>query len=138
MKWQVSSFARNTTAPIYGSSRNSQEKYSFLRTPYKLSSMMHFIKLLLLATLLPLSILFAEDDQMIPVSDPNLLEGLSPLNWIRTKDGIHSSVGGASINVQFEGTKNVALRVDSSAIRVAKASRFPVIELAPRVRPRNG
>jgi hypothetical protein len=89
--------------------------------------MMHCIKLLLLATLLPLSILFAEDDQMIPVSDPNLLEGLSPLNWIRTKDGIHSSVGGAFINVQFEGTKNVVLRVDSSAIRVAKASRFPVI-----------
>lgn len=127
VKWLESNITRNRTAPNDGLSRNSQEKYSFPRTPYKLSSMMHFIKLLLLATLLPLSILFAEDDQMIPVSDPNLLEGLSPLNWIRTKDGIHSSVGGASINVQFEGTKNVALRVDSSAIRVAKASRFPVI-----------
>lgn len=88
---------------------------------------MRCIKNLLVATFLPLATLFAEDGQFIPVSEPNLLAGLSPLNWIHTKDGIHSSVGGASIKVQFEGTKNVALRVDSSAIRVAKASRFPVI-----------
>lgn len=85
------------------------------------------IKLLLLATLFPLATLRAEDDRLIEVSDPNLLAGLSPFNWIHTKDGIHSSVGGASLNLQFTGTKNVALRVDSSAIRVAKASRFPLI-----------
>lgn len=90
-------------------------------------SMIRSITFLLVATFLPVSSLLAEGDQWIPVIDPNLVAGLSPLNWIQTKGGIHSSVGGASINVQFDGTKNVALRVDSSAIRVAKASRFPVI-----------
>ena len=92
-----------------------------------LYTMMRLTKLLLLATFLPLSPLCAEDNQVITVSDPNLLAGLSPLNWIHTKDGIHSSIGGASMNLHFKGTKNVTLRVDTSAIRVAKPSRFPLI-----------
>jgi hypothetical protein len=88
--------------------------------------MMRFTKLLL-AAFLPLSALCAEDDHLITVNDPNLLAGLSPLNWIQTKDGIHSSVGGASMLLHFKGTKNVTLRVDPSLIRVAKPNRFPLI-----------
>ena len=50
---------------------------------------------------------------VIPVTNPNIIAGLSPYNWV-SKDGhISLSVCGASLILKFRGTTQVALRVDT-------------------------
>lgn len=63
----------------------------------------------------------------IPTSDINVVNGLSPYNWVR-KDGYICSAGsGLSLTVGFRGTRRVALKVDTSNLTTAVASRYPII-----------
>jgi len=62
----------------------------------------------------------------IPVSDINVVNGLSPLNWIVTGKYISSSSGGASLRIGFKNTHIVQLSVDTSVIKTP-ASRYPVL-----------
>jgi hypothetical protein len=63
----------------------------------------------------------------IPVSDANVANGLSPLNWVRKAGFICSSIGGASLKVGFTGTRRVILKVDPEVITTRVASRYPIL-----------
>lgn len=63
----------------------------------------------------------------VSVSDPAVVAGLSPSNWVVAADAIGTGVGGASLIVGFEGTRHVALKVDTSRIAVPDATRYPII-----------
>jgi acetyl esterase/lipase len=65
--------------------------------------------------------------QTISATDPQVLPGLSPLNWIRTADGVHSPVCGASFRFAFVDTKRVVLNVDTSHLSYPSPSRFPIV-----------
>lgn len=65
--------------------------------------------------------------RFIPATDPQFLAGLSPLNWIRTTNGVHSPVCGASLTLAFPGTKNVVLEVDTARLNYPSPSRFPIL-----------
>ncbi|MGN6545700.1 MAG: SGNH/GDSL hydrolase family protein [Aureliella sp.] len=67
---------------------------------------------------------FAAD---VPVTDANLVSGLSPYNWICKDDSISSTVCGASLSVAFEGTRTVAIKVDTSGAPFEAASRYPIL-----------
>ncbi|MES2658913.1 MAG: hypothetical protein V4689_09855 [Verrucomicrobiota bacterium] len=69
----------------------------------------------------------AGKSRIIASSDPQVLAGLSPLNWIRTVDGIHSSVCGASFKFKFANTGRVVLNVDTTRLHYSAPSRFPVL-----------
>jgi acetyl esterase/lipase len=64
---------------------------------------------------------------IISTSDPRVLAGLSPLNWIRTADAIHSPVCGASFKLSFADTKFAAIQVDTARLSYPSANRFPII-----------
>jgi len=66
---------------------------------------------------------------LIPVTDRNVMHGLSPFNWVCTDDYISSTVCGASMTVRCNGTRQVALRVDLGHIQKATtvATRYPII-----------
>ncbi|WP_052574005.1 alpha/beta hydrolase fold domain-containing protein [Haloferula sp. BvORR071] len=64
---------------------------------------------------------------IIPATDPQVLAGLSPLNWIRTNDGIHSPVCGASFKFAFLNTKKVVLKVDTTRLKYPSPARFPIL-----------
>lgn len=66
---------------------------------------------------------------MIPVTDRNVINGLSPYNWVCKDDYISTTVCGAALTVEFRSTRQVTLRVDSAHIRnaVKSAKRYPVI-----------
>jgi hypothetical protein len=64
---------------------------------------------------------------VIPVTDANLLNGLSPYNWVCKADSISSTVNGASVTVQFKGTKQVAVQVATDNLATKVAARFPII-----------
>jgi hypothetical protein len=71
----------------------------------------------------------AEEPAVIPVTDKNVADGLSPYNWV-SKDGfVSSTICGASVTVGFKGTRRVALMVDLEHIRAATqvATRYPII-----------
>ena len=63
----------------------------------------------------------------VPITDAHIQAGLSPYNWICTKDFISSSVCGASLSVGFKGTKQVAILVDSAMAARKDPLRIPVI-----------
>lgn len=65
--------------------------------------------------------------RIISSTDPKVLAGLSPLNWIRTSDGIHSPVCGASFKLAFADTKFVAIKVDTARLNYPSPTRFPII-----------
>lgn len=66
--------------------------------------------------------------KFIPATDPEVVKGLSPLNWIRTADGsIHSTVCGASIKLAFPATNEVALEVDTERLKYPAPARFPIL-----------
>lgn len=65
--------------------------------------------------------------RMIPANDPQVGRGFSPLNWIHTKDAIHSPVCGASFLLKFAGTKRVVLNVDSARLHYSAPARYPII-----------
>jgi hypothetical protein len=69
----------------------------------------------------------ASKSRIITGSDPQVLAGLSPLNWIRTRDGIHSSVCGASFKFKFANTGRVVLNVDTTRLHYSAPSRFPIL-----------
>jgi hypothetical protein len=64
---------------------------------------------------------------VIPVTDTNILNGLTLNDWVCETGFISSTVDGASVNVGFNGTQQVALQVDDSALAGAVASRYPII-----------
>ena len=47
--------------------------------------------------------------RLISITDPKVLAGLSPLNWIRSTDAVHSPVCGASFKLAFLDTQRVVL-----------------------------
>ncbi len=63
----------------------------------------------------------------VPVTDANVQAGLSPYNWICTKDFISSSVCGASLSVGFKGTERVAILIDSPMAARKDPLRIPVM-----------
>jgi hypothetical protein len=63
----------------------------------------------------------------IPVTDANVLNGISRYNWVCKPDYMGSTVNGASVTVGFKGTRRVALRVDTEHMKVMTPSHFPVI-----------
>ncbi len=63
----------------------------------------------------------------IPVTDANVLNGLSPYNWVCRNDYIGSAVNGASITVQFKGTQRVALQIDTAHSNGVAPKRLPII-----------
>ncbi len=71
--------------------------------------------------------LTGQAETMVPITDANVQAGLSPYNWICTKDFISSSVCGASLSVGFKGTKQVAILVDSAMAARKDPMRIPVI-----------
>ncbi len=64
---------------------------------------------------------------IIPVTDLNVRNGLSPYNWVCKNDSISSTVNGASISLKFEHTRRVVLHVATDHLATQVATRFPVI-----------
>jgi len=64
---------------------------------------------------------------VIPITDANVLEGLSLYNWVCKGDSISSTVNGASIKMKFKGTRQVALRVATDHLTTKVPARFPII-----------
>lgn len=65
--------------------------------------------------------------RMIPANDAKILAGLSPLNWIRTANAVHSPVCGASIRLAFMETKRVVLNLDTARLKYPSPDRFPIL-----------
>ncbi len=85
----------------------------------------------LFATLfaVPVSLLLtgAPAATVIPPSDTNFLNGLSPLNWVRNSAYVCTPVGGASLKIGFTGTRQVTLNVDTKHIKTSVAARYPIL-----------
>jgi len=64
---------------------------------------------------------------VIPVTDPNFLNSLTPNNWVTKADAVNSTVCGASFTVGFKSTQNVALQIDNVHLDGIVASRYPII-----------
>ena len=64
---------------------------------------------------------------IIPVTDTNLLAGLSPYNWVCRSAFIGSTVNGASLRLRCGGTRSVELQVSSSQLANAVPGRFPIL-----------
>ena len=64
---------------------------------------------------------------VIPVTDANVLNGLSPYNWVCKDDSISSSVNGASVTLRLKGTRQVALQVKCDHLTTRVPTRFPII-----------
>ncbi|MCW1915826.1 prolyl oligopeptidase family serine peptidase [Luteolibacter sp. GHJ8] len=69
----------------------------------------------------------AASSKVVAATDPQVLAGISPLNWIRTAEGIHSPVCGADFKLAFVGTKRVVLNVDTSRLNYPASARFPIL-----------
>lgn len=64
---------------------------------------------------------------VIPVTDNNVISGLSPYNWVCNENGISSTVVGASISLSFKRTQQVALQVDTRHMPPVVSARYPII-----------
>ncbi len=64
---------------------------------------------------------------IVHARDPEVLAGLSPLNWIRNTNGIATPVCGASFKLAFTNTKFVGVNVDTSLLNYSSPTRFPII-----------
>ncbi len=60
---------------------------------------------------------------VIPVTDTNLLNGLTLNNWVTQVGSVNSTVNGASFTLGFNGTQQVALQVDNGHLSSFVASR---------------
>lgn len=69
----------------------------------------------------------AAGSRTISADAPEVVAGLSPLNWIHSAGGIHSPVCGASFKLAFPDTKRVVLNVDTSKLNYPSPSRFPIL-----------
>ena len=67
---------------------------------------------------------------MIPASDANVRNGLSPYNWVCRDGYISSTVNAASLTLRFKGTRQVTLRVDMEHMKAMTPSHYPVIAWA--------
>lgn len=63
----------------------------------------------------------------IPVTDGNVMAGLSPYNWIGHDGVICGVVNGSSFTVGFKGTRRVALLVKTDHMTAKSPTRFPII-----------
>lgn len=63
----------------------------------------------------------------IPVTDAQVLRGLSPCNWVATADAISATANGASLTLAFKDTRQVSLKVATSHLSTRVASRYPII-----------
>jgi hypothetical protein len=66
-------------------------------------------------------------EAVIPVTDANVLNGLSPYNWVCKPDYIGSTVNSVSMIVRFKGTRRVALRVNMEHMKAMTPMHFPVV-----------
>jgi alpha-L-arabinofuranosidase/acetyl esterase/lipase len=64
---------------------------------------------------------------VIPITDKNVISGLSPYNWVCRDGFISSSVNGASLTVKFNGTSQVSIQVDTDHMIFESPLRFPII-----------
>jgi hypothetical protein len=64
---------------------------------------------------------------VVPVTDGNVLGGLSPYNWVCQPDSISSTINGASMLLKFKGTRQVSLRVATGHLTTKVPLRFPII-----------
>jgi lysophospholipase L1-like esterase len=64
---------------------------------------------------------------VIPVTDANVLKGLSPYNWVCREDSIIAAVNGASLSLRFKGTRQAALHVATDHMATRTPTRFPII-----------
>jgi hypothetical protein len=64
---------------------------------------------------------------VIPVTDANVLKGLSPYNWVCRADSISTTVNGASAALKFKGTRQVAMQVTTDNLTTKVPGRFPII-----------
>lgn len=64
---------------------------------------------------------------VIPVTDTNVLGGLTLNDWVCQTDAINSAVDGASLTLGFQGTQQVALQVDNAHLSALVAARYPII-----------
>jgi len=64
---------------------------------------------------------------VISVTDSNVLNGLTPNNWVCQAGAINSTVNGAACRVAFNGTQQVALQVDNGHLSSLVAARYPII-----------
>ncbi len=65
--------------------------------------------------------------KIISAIDPQVLSGLSPLNWIHTTNAVHSSVCGASLKLAFVDTKRVDINVDTARFHYSNPGRYPIV-----------
>ncbi|GAA5123395.1 SGNH/GDSL hydrolase family protein [Luteolibacter yonseiensis] len=63
----------------------------------------------------------------IRADDPQVLAGLSPLNWIKSAGAVHSPVCGASFKIAFLDTKQVILHIDAGSHSYPSPTRFPIL-----------
>jgi len=64
---------------------------------------------------------------LIPPTDTPVLCGLSPYNWVCHEKSISSSVNGASLTIEFKGTRQVSVLVDADRMTNLVPARFPII-----------
>ncbi|HOD82063.1 MAG: hypothetical protein BWX88_00767 [Planctomycetes bacterium ADurb.Bin126] len=64
---------------------------------------------------------------VIPVTDKDVQNGLSPWNWVCRDDYVTSAICGASLTVGFKGTRQVSLLVDVGHIKKLAPTRYPII-----------
>jgi hypothetical protein len=64
---------------------------------------------------------------VIPVTDTNVLNGLTRNNWVIKSDSISTAVGGAAIKLGFVETAQVALQLDNAHLSTLTPTRCPII-----------
>ncbi len=69
----------------------------------------------------------ASSERNIPATDGNVLQCFSPLNWIRGKHAVHTTVCGASWIGSFPGATRVTLNVDTTRLTYSSPDRFPIL-----------
>ncbi len=63
----------------------------------------------------------------IAAVEPEVLAGLSPLNWAIGKTTVTSAICGAAMRLKFQNTRSVQLEFDTSNLRDMQPSRAPVV-----------
>lgn len=64
---------------------------------------------------------------VIPVTDREILHGLSPYNWVCKEDYLASTVNGASMTLRFKNTRQVVMTVDMDHMCAMAPTHFPII-----------
>jgi lysophospholipase L1-like esterase len=64
---------------------------------------------------------------IIPVTDANVLNGLSPYNWVCRTDSISSTINGASIRLKVKGTRRLTVEVATGHLAAPVPASFPIL-----------